>query len=181
MKDNFDLQRYLTRGVENIVAESIRATLKNPRESGFMLRFAAASKKASGRRAEFEKQGLHIPSFLIASITSSCNLHCAGCYSRCSNATADTAPVSQLSSEEWLRIFTEADELGISYILLAGGEPMLRRDIIESAGKMKNILFPILTNGTYMDEKYIELFDKCRNLLPVMSIEGDKKLTDNRR
>lgn len=69
----------------------------------------------------------------IASITSKCNLHCAGCYSRCNHATTDSEPVSQLTSEQWLRIFDEADELGISFILLAGEEPMLRRDIIEAA------------------------------------------------
>ncbi|MCM1543422.1 MAG: radical SAM protein, partial [Blautia sp.] len=144
-------------------------------------KFAAASRKASKIRAEEEKNGVHIPPFLIASITSSCNLHCAGCYSRCNHATQDSEPVSQLTSEEWLSIFREADEIGISYILLAGGEPLLRRDIIEAAGKMQNIIFPIFTNGTYMDGKYFKLFDQCRNLIPVMSIEGGKEETDLRR
>ena len=36
----------------------------------------------------------------------------------------------------------EADERGISFILLAGGEPMLRRDIIEAAGKRQKKCFP---------------------------------------
>ena len=181
MDENFDLTAYLTGGVERIVSESLRATLKDPRESAFMLKFAAASKRASKRRAQNEKKGLHVPPFLIASITSSCNLHCAGCYSRCNHATVDEAPVKQLTGEEWLKIFTEANELGVSYILLAGGEPMLRRDIIEAAGKMKNIIFPIFTNGTYIDEQYYRLFNKCRNLIPVMSIEGGKEETDSRR
>lgn len=181
MTENFDLQEYLTGGVERIVSESIKATLRDPRESAFMLKFAAASRAASKRRAAFEKNGEHIPPFLIASITSSCNLHCEGCYSRCNHATVDSEPVSQLTGDEWLRIFKEADELGVSFILLAGGEPMLRRDIIEAAGKMPNIIFPIFTNGTFMDERYFALFDKCRNLIPVMSIEGERELTDARR
>jgi len=79
------------------------------------------------------------------------------------------------------RIFSEADELGISFILLAGGEPMLRRDIIEAAGEHRNILFPIFTNGTFIDEKYFALFDHCRNLIPIMSIEGNREVTDARR
>ena len=178
---NFDLQEYLTKGVEGVIADAVKATLKNPRESSFMLKFAAASKAASKRRRKLEDDGEHIPAFLITSITSKCNLHCAGCYSRCNHATVDAEPVSQLTSEEWLRIFDEADELGISFILLAGGEPMLRRDIIEAAGKKQNIMFPIFTNGTFMDERYFELFDRCRNLLPVMSIEGDREITDERR
>ncbi len=181
MNEGFDLQNYLIEGVEGVVKEAIKATIKNPRESAFMLKFAAASRAASKKRRKAEDNGEHIPPFLIASITSSCNLHCAGCYSRCNHATVDSEPVKQLSGEEWLRIFGEADDMGISFILLAGGEPMLRRDIIEAAGSRQNILFPIFTNGTYMDEEYFGLFDRCRNLVPIMSIEGSRELTDSRR
>lgn len=181
MSEPFDLQNYLIAGVEGVVSEALKATLKNPRESAFMLKFAAASRAASKKRRIAEDSGEHIPPFLICSITSQCNLHCAGCYSRCNHATTDTEPVRQLTGEEWLRIFDEADALGISFILLAGGEPMLRRDIIEAAGKKQNILFPIFTNGTFIDERYFALFDKCRNLVPIMSIEGGKAITDDRR
>ena len=181
MNENFDLQTYLTKGIERVLSEAIRATLQNPRESAFLVKFTAAARAAAKRRRIAEDNGEHIPSFLIASITSQCNLHCAGCYSRCNHATVDAAPVRQLTSDEWLRIFGEADELGISFILLAGGEPLLRRDIVEAAGKKQNMMFPIFTNGTYMSESYFEMFDKCRNLLPVMSIEGSREVTDARR
>ena len=181
MKQQFDLQKHIEQGVEAIVADTLKATLKNPKESAFMAKFAAASRKASKTRMKLEQEGVHVPGFLIASITSSCNLHCAGCYSRCNNATSDEPPVAQLSSEEWLRIFRDADELGVSFIMLAGGEPMIRRDIIEAAGQMKNIIFPVFTNGTYIDERYFRLLDDCRNLIPVLSIEGGKEITDARR
>ena len=178
---HFDIQEYMTKGVERVVADALKATLKDPRESAFMMKFAAASKAASRKRRKAENAGEHRPPFLIASITSKCNLHCAGCYSRCSHMTVDAEPVRQLTSEEWYNIFDEADDLGISFILLAGGEPMLRRDIIEAAGKKPGILFPIFTNGTFMDERYFDLMDKCRNLIPIMSIEGEKESTDARR
>ena len=177
----FDLQAYLSKGVEQVVTDAVKATLRDPKESAFLLKFAAASRAASKKRQAAENAGEHIPSYLIASITSQCNLHCAGCYSRCNHATVDAAPTSQLTAEEWARIFHEADELGISFVLLAGGEPMLRRDVIEAAGKKPNILFPILTNGTFLDEKYFDLFDRCRNLVPIMSIEGEREVTDARR
>lgn len=93
MDEKFDIQAYVTHGVETIVAASLKATLRDPRESAFMVKFAAASRKASKLRAEAAEAGEHVPPFLIASITSSCNLHCAGCYSRCNHATVDTAPV----------------------------------------------------------------------------------------
>ena len=181
MNKEFNIQEYMTRGVERVVSDAIKATLKNPKESAYMARFAMATKAASKKRAKLEAEGEHIPPFLIASITSSCNLHCAGCYSRCNNATNDTEPVHQLTDDEWLKIFDEADELGVSFILLAGGEPLLRKGVIEAAGKKQIILFPIFTNGTFMTDKYFELFDKNRNLIPIMSIEGEKKATDNRR
>ena len=181
METAFDIQTYMSEGVERIVKEALKATLRDPRESAFLAKFALASKKASKLRERKEQEGLHVPAFLIASITSVCNLHCAGCYSRSNHATADCAPTAQLTDEDWLRIFREADALGVSFILLAGGEPMVRRGVIEAAGKMQNILFPIFTNGTYMDERYFRLFDQCRNLLPVMSIEGGEQETDARR
>ncbi len=181
MNENFDIQQYMTEGVERVVADAVKATLRNPRESAYMARFALASRAASKKRRTAENAGEHIPPFLIASITSQCNLHCAGCYSRCNHATVDAEPVRQMTDEDWLRVFEEAEELGISFILLAGGEPLLRRGVIEAAGKKPGILFPIFTNGTFMDERYCELFDRCRNLVPIMSIEGEKEITDERR
>ena len=128
MDKTFDIQSYMTRGVERIVSDALRATHRNPRESAYMARFALASRKASKKRMKAEDAGEHIPPFLIASITSRCNLHCAGCYSRCNHATNDSEPVKQLTGE-----------------------------------------------------KYFELFDRSRNLIPIMSIEGDREQTDKRR
>ena len=180
-QESFDLQAYLSKGVERLVAEAVRATLKNPKESAFLARFALAARAASKKRRLAEEAGEHIPAFLIASITSQCNLHCAGCYSRCNQATVDAEPVRQLSAAEWSKIFAEADELGISFILLAGGEPMLRRDVIEAAGEHSGILFPIFTNGTFLDDRYLALFDRHRNLVPILSIEGERETTNARR
>jgi len=58
---------------------------------------------------------------------------------------------------------------------------MLREDIIRAAGSVPEILFPIFTNGTMIDEAYIRLFDQHRNLIPIFSIEGHQQRTDERR
>ena len=179
--DSFNLEEYLSAGVEHFVKDTMRATLKNPAASVFLVKFAAASKKASKIRKKYDENGEHIPPFLIASITGSCNLHCEGCYSRGTHATDDKMSVDEMSAKDWGRVFGEAAELGISFIVLAGGEPLIRRDVIEQAGKEKNIMFPIFTNGTFIDKKYFEIFSKNRNLVPVLSIEGDKAVTDKRR
>ncbi|MBQ7887367.1 MAG: radical SAM protein [Clostridia bacterium] len=179
--EKFDLAAYLTDSVEKIVKNILRATLTDPRESAFMLQYSIASREAAKRRAACENSGEHIPPFLIASITSSCNLHCAGCYSRHNNACCDAAPVKQLTAEDWLKVFCEARQLGVGFILLAGGEPMIRADVIRAAGSVPEILFPIFTNGTMIDGDYIRLFDKHRNLIPIFSIEGHQEKTDSRR
>ncbi|MBQ3817153.1 MAG: radical SAM protein, partial [Clostridia bacterium] len=70
---------------------------------------------------------------------------------------------------------------GAAELFFAGGEPLLRRQVIEAAGEKPNIIFPIFTNGTYIDDSYLRLFDRKRNLIPVLSIEGEREATDARR
>ncbi len=183
MKKNevFDLASYLSDGVENIVVGAIKASISNPKESIFLAKFALACKQAKKLRLEAEKNGEHIPPFLIASITSKCNLHCAGCYARSNHACHDKEVNDQLTDEEWLKIFHDAKSVGVAFILLAGGEPMMRPEVIRAAGKIQDILFPIFTNGTMINEEYINMFLKYRNLVPVLSIEGDENATDTRR
>ena len=181
MSQTFDLGRYMTAGVERVVKEALRASLTNPAESLFMTRFARAAKAASRKRAEADARGEHIPPFLIASITSQCNLHCAGCYARANAACVDAEPENQMTDEEWLRLFREGQELGVSFILLAGGEPLMRRDVLEAAGKVPGILFPVFTNGTLIGDDMLRLFASRRNLVPILSIEGRGEQTDARR
>ena len=181
MNSNFNIQEYLAEGVEYILKDAIRASIKNPKEIIFLHKFSRHAKKATKIRKEYEKDNQNIPAFLIASITSSCNLHCTGCYSRANNSCNDNEPLNQLSAEEWEDIFIQAKEMGISFIVLAGGEPMIRQDVIIKASAFPEILFPIFTNGTMLNDDYLKLFDNNRNLVPILSIEGDEKITDSRR
>ena len=178
---DFDIQDYLAKGVEIIMKDAMRATLKNPKESLFLIKFSKYAKKATKIRQKYDKNGKNIPAFLIASITSSCNLHCTGCYSRANDACNDGEPLNQLSGDEWEDIFAQAKDLGISFIVLAGGEPMIREDVIIKASNFPEILFPIFTNGTLLNNDYLRLFDGNRNLVPIFSIEGDEEITDLRR
>ena len=181
MENDFDLQKYLAEGAENIVKDAIRASFKNPKESLFLYKFSKHTRKATKIRQDYEKEGHNIPIFLIASITSSCNLHCTGCYSRANDACSDDDPQNQLTGDEWENIFNQARDMGISFIVLAGGEPLLREDVILKASEFPEILFPIFTNGTVLNNDYFDLFDKNRNLIPILSIEGDEDVTDARR
>ena len=120
---SFRMQAYMTGGVIRVVKDSLRATQTNRRENAFFLGYAARSAAGAAKRFFAELRGEHIPPFLIASVTSSCNLHCAGCYARENRACSDEPPQAQLKDTEWDRIFAEAEALGIGFILLAGGAP----------------------------------------------------------
>ena len=185
METEFDLETYLTAGVENIISGIIKASLRNPAESLFMAGYALRSVSAAKLREKSEKEGLHIPPFLIASITTQCNLRCRGCYDRanrerCACEAATGAP-QPMSADHWSDIFRQSAEIGVSFILLAGGEPFLRRDVLEAAGGFPQILFPVFTNGTLMDADCLALLERRRNLIPIISIEGGRVTTDARR
>lgn len=177
--DSLDLTAYLNQSAQNLVREALHATWRAPRQAVFLLRFLSQCKKACTRRLFWEKQGAHVPAFLISSITHDCNLHCKGCYA-CHNHPATTAR-ALLSADEWGHIFSEAAGLGVSFHLLAGGEPLLRQDVLLRAAQTSGTLFPVFTNGTLLNADALALFDKHRNLLPVLSMEGGEQATDARR
>ncbi|MBQ9886828.1 MAG: radical SAM protein [Lachnospiraceae bacterium] len=179
--NTFDIEAYMSAGVENVIKGIIKTSFFCPEQTAFMAKFALAAKKAQAKRREYNDSGTHIPPFLIASITSVCNLHCAGCYARSLSTCTDDAPVSQLSASDWSANFKEASALGISFILLAGGEPLVRKDVIEQAALFPDILFPIFTNGTLLTDEYMKLIDRHRNLIPILSIEGGPEKTNLRR
>ncbi len=185
MEATFNLESYLTDGVENIVSGILKTIWHNPKESYFMAQYVAQSRRASKLREKAKKDGQHIPPFLIASITTQCNLHCNGCYARANHSCYDQEPDGNapqlLRAEQWENIFKQASDLGIGFILLAGGEPFVRQDVLMAAGGYKNILFPIFTNGTMINSKYLDLLDEKRNLIPIVSIEGKQETTDARR
>jgi pyrroloquinoline quinone biosynthesis protein E len=65
------------------------------------------------------------PTTLLAELTHRCPLHCP----YCSNPLALAGPQSELTTDEWKRLFTEARELGVLQLGLSGGEPLLRKDL----------------------------------------------------
>ncbi len=173
-----NLEQYLTDGMEVLVKDAMRATLKKPKQAAFFLKYGMAIKKSEKSRHHHEKNGEHIPTFLIASITGECNLNCTGCYDR---ANQECGKQTEMTEAEWKNVFSQAEDIGVSVILLAGGEPLMRRDVIEAAGKHPNLLFPVFTNGTMLNDSYISFFNEHRNIVPIISVEGGEAQTDARR
>lgn len=170
--------------IRNIMAKAYKNVLSNPREAKFAYRMQRLFEKTEKRRLKvLEEEGLEVPPFLISSISTTCNLHCKGCYAR-SNGIAEDAEAERkqtLTPQQWRDIFSEAASLGINFSLLAGGEPMMRKDILEAVSEVEDMIFPIFTNGTLIGPTYVEFLRKHLNLVPIISIEGTAIGTDERR
>jgi PqqA peptide cyclase len=67
------------------------------------------------------------PFGLLAELTYRCPLACA----YCSNPLNMADYVDELDTAEWRRVLAEAAELGVLQCHLSGGEPLLRRDLVE--------------------------------------------------
>lgn len=174
---NNNLVELLNHGINSVVNDAIKVSLKSPSMAKFLLKAASYQKKCEDIRLKWEKEGVHVPPFMMASITNKCNLRCKGCFAHAHNRKCSY----ELKADDWEKIFKESRELGISFILLAGGEPLIRKDILTAAGKFPEIIFPVFTNATLIDDDYINLLKKYRNILPILSIEGYEDETDLRR
>ncbi len=179
-----DLAKYMTDSIANIMAKAYLNVLSNPREARFIHRMQKQFSASSHRRAKLlEEDGTVVPPFLIASIATTCNLQCKGCYARKNGiAASDNQPRRQtLTPAQWRSIFAEAAEMGVNFALLAGGEPLTRRDLLEQIAQVEEIIFPIFTNGTMLGVSYLDFFKQHMNMIPVFSLEGDALQTDTRR
>ena len=183
-KEQQDLAAYMSGSIRNIMATAYKNVLSNPREAKFAYKMQRLFEKTEKRRRKvLDEEGLEVPPFLISSIATACNLHCKGCYAR-SNGIAEDEEADRkqtLTPQQWRDIFSEAATLGINFSLLAGGEPMMRKDILEAVSEVGDMIFPIFTNGTLIGPSYIEFLRKRLNLVPIISIEGTAIGTDERR
>ena len=178
------MQRYMGDAIRRIMAKAYRNVLNNPREAKTAYRLQSTFAKSEKRRRQMaEELGVDVPPFLICSIATECNLSCKGCYARANGIADDPGKSTRptLTPEQWRGIFTEAAGLGINFALLAGGEPMMRRDILAEVAKVEDMVFPIFTNGTLIGPTYISFLKEHLNLIPVISIEGAEHGTDSRR
>lgn len=179
-----NLQNYMSDAIRRIMAKAYRNVLSDPLQAKTVWRLQQTFLKSEKRRADVkEKEGVEVPPFLICSIATTCNLHCKGCYARANGIAADDKEGQKpsLTPDQWKTIFEEAASLGINFALLAGGEPMMRRDILERVDEVEDMVFPIFTNGTLIVPSYIEFLKRHLNMIPVISIEGMEHSTDERR
>ena len=142
------------------------------------IRLLLAQRKSAQKRDRWREQGVQVPPFLILSVTSRCNLRCAGCYAK---ALHNPTKKTELSSERLVELLSEAHGMGISSVLVAGGEPLTRPDIFEVTRRFPTTAFALFTNGTLLNGDALRSLGEQRNVVAVVSIEGNRLETDERR
>lgn len=103
-------------------------------------------------------------------VTNICNLNCIGCYSfdRTRNCK------DRLSLEEMKHILDELYANGVDTITISGGEPMIRKDLVEIVAYAKGLgveTINVITNGTLYDEEKLKTLKPYINTLAI-SIDG---------
>jgi MoaA/NifB/PqqE/SkfB family radical SAM enzyme len=127
------------------------------------------------QQATTRKLGVNVPNAILVDPTSACNLRCEGCW-------AGKYPHNDSISPERLdRLFREAKELGIHWIVFSGGEPLLYPRMFDLLAKHPDIAFMAYTNGTLIDEKMADRIVTAGNFTPAISLEGWRERTDARR
>lgn len=97
-------------------------------------------------------------SYLRISVTPLCNLRCIYCISKNSSNSIDS---EILTNQEIVRVAKIAVSLGIKKIRLTGGEPLLRKGIVELVRDIRSIEgledLSLTTNGTLLEDYALPL------------------------
>ena len=100
-------------------------------------------------------------------ITARCNNACRHCYINLPAADRE-ARSKELTLQEISSIADQAVALGALWVLISGGEPLLREDFEEiyMLLKRKGLLVSVFTNATLIRDEHIVLFKKSNHLEP---------------
>ena len=113
------------------------------------------------------------PTSVFASITNRCNLHCLQCDIP---LTGDRK--AELTADQWKKIIGELRSwLGKTLIRWSGGEPFVRKDLIDliEYSSRSGVLTGVNTNGHYIDQKMAERMAEANVFNVNLSLDGMKK------
>lgn len=169
--------RILNQGLRLFFSELFRVSLRHPSQALHFLRVVLWQRSAARVRNRQAAAGLHVPPIAIFSITNKCNLRCKGCYAQAIRGDAPDA----LTENQVRSIIAQATDLGISFFVIAGGEPLMRPEFLAIAAAFPKALFLLATNGTLLDATMIGTLAAQKNTVPLLSLEGNQAQTDDRR
>ncbi|MCK5889551.1 MAG: pyrroloquinoline quinone biosynthesis protein PqqE, partial [Methylococcales bacterium] len=93
------------------------------------------------------------PRWLLAELTYKCPLQCP----YCSNPVDYANHHSELSTEDWKRVLTQARKMGAVQLGFSGGEPLTRTDLVELVAHARQLGYytNLITSGYKMTEEKI--------------------------
>ena len=108
-------------------------------------------------------------------ITGCCNFSCKMCYVHNCAVTNE----NDLTTAQWKAIADELKRAGVLFLLITGGEPLLRSDFAEIYEYAKKCGFEVSvnTNGSLITDEHIELFKKYPPARVNVSLYGAKEET----
>ncbi len=160
--------------------------MRHPRFITALGRMSRSFRKCEKLRNGSAERGVIVPPALILSITSACNLQCSGCLAVAAGNVRRMTPSANLSSYDmdhiqWKSIIKQGNELGVFCYIVAGGEPFMYGRLLDLVGEFRDRLFLIFTNGTAIRETAFERLKSLPNAVIVVSVEGSKDITNDRR
>jgi MoaA/NifB/PqqE/SkfB family radical SAM enzyme len=172
-----DYSKILNTSLKRFFKKALIVSLRNPAQAYSFFHTVRHQIKSAKVRANLEQEGIHIPPIIIYSITNRCNLHCKGCYHQALRAFARP----ELNDLEMRRVVSEAKDLGVSFFVIAGGEPLVRKELFNITRDNPEIVFFVFTNGLMIDEVVLAKLKRQKNVVPIISMEGYEDDTDGRR
>ena len=176
-EENSDFRFVLNDTLKIFFKDFIKVSLRHPVQALFFYKTYSWQKKAAKKREKWQDQGIPVPPIMLFSITHKCNLNCKGCYEK----TIRPAAKEELTDEELGDIVKQAHELGISFAVIAGGEPFMRKKFFEITKYYPDMIFQIFTNGLLLNQDMINTLKKQKNIVPLISLEGFEEETDDVR
>ena len=175
----------LTSRIEGIDPQLSRVVVpwvvRHPRYLPGFMRLARTMRQSKRLRVRALAGGVKVPPFLVLSITSRCNLRCVGCFAGAVGTVTAKPAQPGLGLRDWYGIVDEAVRLGVMAFMIAGGEPFLLPGIVNLFRDHPDRLFLVFTNGTALQPSDYQILKNCSNTVIVVSLEGDRELTDVRR
>jgi PqqA peptide cyclase len=127
---------------------------------------------------EFKKNRVQPPYSLLAELTHRCPLHCP----YCSNPLEMSLKESELKTEEWCRVLTQAADLGVVEVHFSGGEPLLWGEdlevLIQHATALEMYTNLITSGIGFTTEKALRLKEAGLANVQVSFQAGEAKLSD---
>ncbi len=116
---------------------------------------------------------------VIWNLVRRCNLTCKHCYS----ISADVDFPGELSTQQVFEVMDDLKAFKVPVLILSGGEPLLRPDILELSHHAKKMGFYVAlsTNGTLIDESNIKALAEVGYDYLGISIDGIRETHDQFR